>query len=92
MELTNERGEYLDGIPEDAIRDCSHSGDCDADVQFWIEHLQVSAPRPLLESYLREFGAWADLKTAEDEVLIRRAFWLACNDLSETGEWFGLVH
>ena len=42
--------------------------------------------------YLREYGAWENLETDTDRELAERVLWLACCDIREQGEWFGLIH
>lgn len=85
-------GNLIRRIPKQAIIDCSHSGDCESDVRFWIEKLHFSAPREHAIDYLREIGAWENLENDSDDDINMRVFWLACCDLKETGEYFGLNH
>lgn len=83
-------------FPADCIEACSASGAVDSAVEYWRNELnlvEVLTPvRPLVESYLKEFGAWDDLQTAEMERLANRVLWIACGDIREQGEWLGLCH
>ena len=99
--MTTTTGEWFDAagwltrdIPAECAADCSHSGDCLPDVEAWRERLGFTVPRDLAIRYLREFGAWDDeeLTGATDDTLANRVLWIACGDLSEQGEWLGLVH
>lgn len=79
-------------IPAMCIEDCSASGDVTESVKFWVRRLSFAPPRDLTERYLKEFGAWEDLKTADDETLAMRVLWSACCEISEQGDWAGLIH
>jgi hypothetical protein len=85
---------YLLGVlPEDCIADCSHSGPCDNDVEYWRRRLDFSVPRQTATAYLREFGAWTaeELADKTDEELAETVPWSACCDIRESGEWLGMV-
>jgi hypothetical protein len=83
-------------FPADCIAACSASGSVDSSVEYWRDRLNLVAAlepvRTLVERYLREFGAWDDLQTADMETLANRILWTACCDIREQGEWPGLVH
>ena len=78
-------------IPAACVDACSASGDVSASVSDWVKRLSFEPPRALAISYLSEFGAWDDLETATPETLAERVLWIACGDISEQGEWSGLV-
>lgn len=84
-------------FPRECIAECSAGGRVDDAVSYWCKRLNFTealAPhRELVERYLREYGAWEDLGTADMETLAHRVLWTACCDMAETGEcWAGLVH
>jgi hypothetical protein len=83
-------------FPAECILACSASGSVDHAVAYWRDKLGFVAAlepvRHLVERYLKEFGAWDDLATADIEVLADRILWTACGDIAEQGEWLGLVH
>lgn len=83
-------------IPGECINACSASGAVDDAVEYWRKALNLSAVlepvRPLVERYLKEFGAWDDLATADIDTLANRVLWSACRDIAEQGEWIGLCH
>jgi hypothetical protein len=86
---------YLLGVlPEDCIADCSHSGQCDADVAYWRNRLGFEVPRETAICYLREFGAWTaeELEVKSDDELAEVILWSACCDIRESGQWLGLVN
>ena len=87
----DEYGNFLGKIPKLCVKECSHSGNCETDVKKWITKLSFHVPPELARHYLRQYGAWEDLWTCSQELLNERVLWLACCDLRETGEWFGLV-
>lgn len=83
-------------FPANCIKACSASGSVDNAVGYWRTMLNFAAAiaphRKLVERYLREFGAWDDLKTANIETLADRVLWIACCEIHEQGEWYGLTH
>jgi hypothetical protein len=71
-------------IPEPAIAACSHSGQCDTDVEFWEPQIDWSTiTRKDMETVLKEYGAWDDLQTVPAKTLRERLTWIACGDLDE---------
>lgn len=96
MNWFDEHGWILLEIPEECAEDCSHSGRCDDDVEYWVKKLGFEAPRHLAIPYLREFGAWDDeeLAAKSDEDLSQIVLWLFCNDMTENDmeQPAGLIH
>ena len=96
----NAHGWMTGRIPKQAVADCSHSGDCTADVEHWRKRLQFEVPREQAIAYLREFGAWPldsdeydkGLRDMSDEELAAKVLWIACHDIAEQGDWCGLIH
>ena len=80
-------------IPADCVADCSHSGDCSVDVEWWRDMLEFKVPRELAIKWLRESGAYADeeLEEKSDVALAEIVLWMACCEIKEEGEWLGLV-
>ncbi len=86
-------GEYCGpDIPQEAIDACSGPGDASSAVAHWAKELAFVVPRKLAVDYLNEFGAWDDLETTSIETLTERVFWIACGDMRDNEEWFGLIH
>ena len=79
-------------IPDVCVKECSGSGDVGKNVEYWVHRLNFEVPEHLAKAYLQEFGAWEDLDIAPRQLLAERVLWLACCDIAEDGEWFGLVH
>ena len=49
-----ENGEYKDGsLPQDCIDDCSHSGSCDNDVEYWLNKLDFDFDKALGIKWLK---------------------------------------
>lgn len=72
-------------IPEEAIGDCCHQGQCDDDVAYWAPLLGLDAiDRKVIERELQEYGAWGDLATVDLKTLHERLVWIACCDLHDT--------
>jgi len=73
------------GLTPEAIRDCHHQGQCDADVEFWADKL----PRPerctpeALRAELSEYGAWDKEELADDVQNWRRIVWIAAGNIQE---------
>jgi len=91
-EWFNNNGIMIKDIPEEAVDACGGQGNKDQVVDHWVEKLDFNVPRELAIKYLKEFGAWEDLKQTNQDTLNKRVFWIACNDIAENGEWFGLQH
>lgn len=93
----NQYGHLSGQLPNECVTDCSHSGACDSDVEYWVNKLHfteaIEAVRELAVRHLREYGAWDDLDTADTETLAQRILWIAAGDVKESGEpWYGLGH
>ena len=72
-------------IPEQAIRECYHQGQCDKDVEHWAPLICLGkTDRKLIERELQEYGAWDDLETVALKTLYERLTWIACGDLHDT--------
>jgi hypothetical protein len=73
-------GYLLREFPEECVSDCSHSGPCDSDVEYWRKRLDFIAPRDQAINYLREFGAWTpeEMAAKSDEELAETILWSAC--------------
>ena len=90
----DEHGNFTGAFPEGCIADCSAPGSVDEAVAYWRKRLQFEVPRERAIRWLREFGAWTDaeMQAWDDVELAERVLWLACCDIRESGDWFGLVH
>ena len=81
-------------LPKECIEACSHSGECDSDVEFWLEDERISKqideiPMEAIVSYLRETGAWDDEELQDEVENKKRLLWLAANDCQdEKTDWF----
>ena len=79
--------EYLiEDFPEEAIRDCSASGNVDDAVEYWIKKLDFRPDSDAARKRLREYGAWDDDDLEDDEANRSRLFWVMMCDF---GEWDG---
>ena len=99
--LFDNYGHFLGKIPEECWRDCSAPGQAaDESVEYWRKRLNFVVPREKAIKYLREFGAWPvisdeydkGLADMSDDELADKVLWLACGDIRENGQWFGLIH
>lgn len=93
-QLFDEYGNFHGKIPKEAVRDCSGPGQADEAVKHWRKKLNFEVPRQKAIQYLKEYGAWDldELNALDDEELAEKVLWIACGDIKEHGEWFGLVH
>jgi hypothetical protein len=92
--LFDDYGNYIGPeLPLECVHDCSGPGERSEDVKFWAEALGFTVPRELAIRHLRGYGAWSEdeLNDTDDETLAHRVLWLACCDIRENGDWFGLV-
>jgi hypothetical protein len=93
----NKYGHLASGsIPVDCIQACSASGSVDYAVALWVDRLglcdALAERRDLVVRYLLDFGAWDDLESADIGTLAERVLWIACGDIAEQGEWYGICH
>ena len=87
----DEYGNFIGKIPDKAIEECSKGGrDAYYYVAVWVDILGFECPQELAKEYLQKFGAYEDLDKADESTINRRVFWLACCELNESGEFFGL--
>jgi len=87
----DEFGNFLGKIPKQCVSDCSHSGDCYSDVVAWVGKLSFDVPPYLARRYLQGFGAWDDFVDCSQDVLNQRVLWIACCDIKENGDWYGVI-
>ena len=68
--------------------DCSHSGDCEADVKRWLEdpelkkELSEISPDQLKQE-LDEYGAWSEEELKSHADNLQRILWLAAGNLMD---------
>lgn len=81
-------------IPQPAVEACYHSGQCQGDVEHWRKVLNFTVPRQKAIDYLEGYGAWEveEMNAWSEEELAEKVLWIACGDISEQGEWLGIVH
>jgi hypothetical protein len=72
-------------LPTDAISECSHAGDCSADVESWASEIDRPAEctPDALRAELREYGAWDDAQLSDDDANWERIVWIAAGNLKE---------
>jgi hypothetical protein len=85
-------GELTRPLPKDCVKDCSASGSVDEAVAYWRKKLNFTVPGARAVRYLRQFGAWRpeELNALPLNELAEKVLWLACCEINEEGEWFGL--
>ena len=79
-------------VPGQAVLDCSHSGDCEADVDYWLPKVRElvesddlpNKPAPdTIRAELEEYGAWDDEELADDEWNWKRLLWIAAGNIHD---------
>lgn len=72
-------------MPEQAVKDCSHSGACDEDVERWSKQIQRPAECTMtnLQAELSEYGAWDEDELDDDKANWERIIWLAAENISD---------
>lgn len=82
-------------MPGQAVINCHHQGQCDADVAHWAPKINryefgeghAWAPTPdRVRKELREYGAWDDEELADDETNWQRLVWIAAANIQEEDE------
>lgn len=73
-------------LPDEAVTDCSHEGDCWADCRAWSQR-KIVRPRECtiqaLWDELRDYGAWSGAELANDRDNWVRIIWLAACQVKE---------
>ena len=89
----DKNGNFIGKFPKKCVEECSGPGQKYSDVKFWQEKLNFFVPRKKAIKYLKEFGAWSifELEEKTDIELSQTVLWIACGDIRENGEWFGLT-
>lgn len=88
----DENGNFLGSIPKQAVEDCCHQGQCDDDVAHWRKELDFEVPRDMAIGYLSRSGisTLEELAEMSEDEIAESVLWLACWDVREKGDWFGL--
>jgi hypothetical protein len=71
-------------MPDEAVKDCHHQGQCDEDVAYWQGKIDLShISDEVLAAELEEYGAWDkdELKNRRDNE--RRIIWIAAGDIQD---------
>ena len=69
-------------LPEECVKDCSHQGRCDEDVEYWQTKLNLNLNRSDMIKELSEYGAWEnnELEALSNDELEQKIVWIgACN-------------
>jgi len=72
-------------MPDEAVLDCSHQGQCDDDVAHWSSKIQRPADitAETLRAELKEYGAWDSDELNDDEQNWQRLIWIAAGNIKE---------
>lgn len=79
-------------LPGQCVIDCSHSGQCDADVDYWAPLIAKQCdvdnfpnrPTPnKIRAELEEYGAWDAEELQDDEQNWHRLIWIAAGNLMD---------
>jgi hypothetical protein len=85
--MTHETVTYYAGygfnfeVPVDAVEDCSHSGQCDADVDAW--HPEVDFSHISDDDLARELSGYTDWDVSDRETNEKRILWIAAGNIKE---------
>lgn len=95
IEFYDKHGYFVGTLPDECISDCSAPGqDASEAVAFWQEKLEFNPDPDQARRYLRWTGGWTadELDEMSELDLAHKILWLACCDLRESGEYFGMVY
>ena len=85
--MTHETVTYYAGygfnfeVPVDAVEDCSHSGQCDADVDAW--HPEVDFSHISDADLANELSGYTDWDVSDRETNEKRILWIAAGNIKE---------
>jgi hypothetical protein len=73
-------------ITRTTAEQCSHPGDCDADVRAAMDEFRYRRQLAKLDpdavrDELGEYGAWDATELADDAMNLVRLFWIACGNI-----------
>ena len=85
-------GELKGELPTECVDECSASGSVDGVVTEWIEKLEFKVPREQGIKYLDEYGMDTDFNEESDHTIAMYVLWLACGDISEGQDFYGVIH
>lgn len=88
----SEYGEFLGQLPMDCIMDCSHSGKCDSEVEYWTDQLAFADGLPIDKAieFISEYGAWdrEELSQKSPEEIAQIVLWIFCGNLKDEAYQF----
>lgn len=70
-------------LSDDCVEACSHSGSCDADVDFWFNKITIDASDKDIRAELKEYGAWDDEELKDNILNRKRILWLAAGNIND---------
>jgi len=71
-------------MPDEAVKDCHHQGQCDADVEYWQREIDLHhIPDDKLAAELREYGAWSDDELKDRDANEQRIIWIAAGNIQD---------
>lgn len=72
-------------LPEQCVKDCSHSGPCDEDVEFWFLKLDTDKfpCSDAIQAELQEYGAWDEDELQDKDQNLRRLIWIAAGNIRD---------
>ena len=84
-QLTAQFNRFEITLPEQAVKDCSHSGACDDDVEYWESRIGIliTVDPELIRSELKDYGAWDDKELSDDKANRQRIIWLAAGQIQD---------
>jgi hypothetical protein len=74
---------YPDDFPADFVRDCSHAGDCDGDVTYWLDQIGLAVSPEDARAALHPYGAWDEAELSSHVDNLRRILWLAAGSFAD---------
>lgn len=88
----SEYGEFLGQLPMECIMDCSHSGKCDSEVEYWTDQLAFADGLPIDKAieFIAEYGAWdrEELSQKSPEEIAQIVLWIFCGNLKDEAYQF----
>lgn len=72
-------------LPDEAVSDCHHQGDCTEDVSHWQSKLSLNIEKKLMIDELEGYGAWGreELEDLEDYELEEKLIWIAAGNIQD---------
>lgn len=82
---------FVLNLSQKCVEDCSHPGDCDEGVSFWVNQTEIKSQLEEIgpdniRKELKEYGAWDYIELGDENQNNKRILWIAAGNIKESGK------